>query len=83
MDIAEFKKGDRVLYVPNHADEDLTHKDCESGVVSSVNAVLVFVKFDPKNMRVRYVTGDEDITAQGCRPEDLMVESTVEFINKI
>ena len=67
----KFKKYDRVLYVPIHVQGDLKHKDCEYGAVSSVNEDYVFVKFDPKHMRVRY-NGDEDITAQCCDPKDLI-----------
>ena len=78
-----FKKGVRVIYVPTHVNGDINHKDCECGVVSSVNDRFVFVKFDPKCLRVRYITGDEDITAQSCRPDDLIREDEAVFINNI
>ena len=42
----EFKPGDSVLYVPAHAQHDLSHKDCEPGIVSSVNDRYVHVKFN-------------------------------------
>lgn len=79
----KFKKGVRVVYVPTHAFDDIEHKDCERGVVSSVNEKYVFVKFDPKFMRVTYITGDEDVTAQACRPEDLLTEEEAAFIKGV
>jgi len=30
--------GDRVLYVPNHAEGDRSHPDCEWGTISSFNS---------------------------------------------
>ena len=56
---SDFHPGDRVLYVPNHAQGDTTHPDCERGVVTSTNEVNVFV---------RYGAG---IHAQATSPEDL------------
>ena len=79
-----FEKGVRVIYVPTHAHGDFAHKDCEHGVVSSINVYnVVFVKFDPKNMRQIYITGDEDVTAQGCRIEDLITENEARFIKNV
>jgi len=40
-----FTAGDRVLYVPDHAHGDVTHTDCEPGIVSSVNDWWVFVAY--------------------------------------
>jgi hypothetical protein len=42
---ANFRPGDQVLYVPNHAHGDTRHPDCESGVVTSTNEVNVFVRY--------------------------------------
>ena len=69
MDLADFKKGIRVRYVPSHAHGDVSHKDCQNGVVSSVNSRFVFVKYD--NTMGIMVTGDEPYTSQATRPEDL------------
>ncbi len=55
----DFSPGDRVLYVPHHANGDTTHADCERGVVTSTNEVNVFV---------RYGAG---IHSQATSPEDL------------
>lgn len=67
---SEFAKGQRVLYVPAHANGDPNHKDCEKGVVSSTNEQWVFVKYD--NLMCIMVTGDEPYTAQATSPDDLV-----------
>lgn len=79
MDIDDFHKGQRVRYVPQHANGDRNHPDCEDGVVSSVGGDTVFVKYDLKTTiqgtRSTYytmTTGDEPYTAQGTYPEDLI-----------
>lgn len=63
------KEGDRVRYVPGHANGDAEHSDCEDGTVSSIGSVNVFVKFDKHVER----HGWEGATAQACNPEDLKV----------
>lgn len=66
----DFSKGDSVRYVPRHANGDLNHKDCQNGVVSSVNDSWVFVKYD--NAMCIMVTGDEPYTAAATDPNDLV-----------
>jgi len=41
------KPGDWVVYVPNHAEDDVLHKDCERGTVTSINTrtETVFVRY--------------------------------------
>ena len=46
MKPSDFEVGENVTYVPLHAFGDLSHKDCESGQVSSTNEYYVFVKFN-------------------------------------
>ncbi|MBA7471384.1 hypothetical protein ES707_06690 [subsurface metagenome] len=46
MQVTDFKKGDRVKYIPPHAEGDPNHEDCETGVVSSINDFYVFVRYD-------------------------------------
>ncbi len=70
MRLSEFKKGDKVKYIPTHAGNDPGHKDCECGVVSSVNEKFVFVKYN--NDMCIMTTGDEPYTAQATSPEDLI-----------
>jgi hypothetical protein len=41
----DFHEGETVLYVPRHAQGDITHPDCEHGVVSSQNGESVFVRY--------------------------------------
>jgi len=66
---SEFQKGQRVLYVPHHAQEDLAHPGCQKGVVSSTNDKWVFVKYD--NLDCVMKTGDEPYTAQATDPKQL------------
>ena len=70
MQTNEFKKGDRVLYVPHHAKGDTKHKDCQKGIVSSTNTTWVFVKYDTQFYTM--LTGDEPFTAQATAPTDLI-----------
>jgi len=67
--MAEFEKGQKVTYIPHHAENDENHPDCQDGVVSSTNEKFVFVKYD--NGMCIMATGDEPYTAQATRPEDL------------
>lgn len=63
--------GQRVIYVPLHAHNDLSHKDCERGVVHRiVESYGVFVKFDADVQRHGY----DDATAKGCNPDTLHAE---------
>ena len=57
-----FRKGDRVVYIPGHAEGDRRHEDCEKGVVSSVTNHGAFVKYD--NSMGIMVTGDEPYTSK-------------------
>ena len=45
MTASDFREGDKVLYIPNHAHGDPNHKDCERGIVSSQNGNYVFVRY--------------------------------------
>jgi hypothetical protein len=65
-----FKTGDHVTYVPSHAQGNLTHADCQQGVVSSVNDEWVFVKYN--NLMCIMTTGDEPYTANATSPYDLV-----------
>ena len=59
-----------VIYIPGHAKGDATHKDCERGMISSVNSVTVFVKFYRKLDK----SGWNGTTAEACSPEDLALD---------
>jgi len=41
----KFKVGEKVVYIPRHANNDPTHKDCEIGEVSSIRNGKVYVKY--------------------------------------
>lgn len=71
---AEEFKDKRVVYVPNHALPDTSHKDAERGKVSSVNDTFVFVKFD-KQVNL---LGWDNTVAQACNPRNLYLESFVD-----
>lgn len=45
----DFREGERVLYVPMHANGDKKHPDCERGVVSSANDHFVFVRYEGRS----------------------------------
>ena len=70
--MSEFKKGDKVIYIPGHAFGDVKHTDCENGVVSSIGRGAIFVKYNC--LLGEAITGDEPWTSQGTNPEDLVKE---------
>lgn len=63
-----FHTGERVMYIPLHAHGDQNHHDVETGTVSSVNAIVVFVKFDKQLAKF----GWDGTTSQACDPRDLI-----------
>ena len=58
---ADFKPGQSVRYIPTHALGDASHKDCENGIVTSVNDKVVFVRYS-----------FEGCTSQATDPNDLI-----------
>lgn len=60
LQLRDFSEGERVVYVPMHANGDTKHPDTEYGRVSSVGSRFVFVRFL------------EQATAQACDPRDLL-----------
>lgn len=46
MNLEDAKTGQPVLYVPNHAQNDVNHHDCERGIVTSKNDKFIFVDFE-------------------------------------
>lgn len=66
-----FSKGQRVRYIPNHANGDQHHPDCKDGVVKRPGADgSVFVIYD--NLVQVMTTGDEDFTAASTKIENLI-----------
>jgi len=68
MKLSEAKPRLPVMWVPLHANGDVRHKDCETGVISSANDEFVFVKFTPQIAKL----GFDGATAQACKPEQLV-----------
>ena len=60
----EIKIGMDVLYIPRHAKGNKKHKDCEHGLVSSINEVTVFVRY--------YSNGELQGTGKSTDPETLI-----------
>lgn len=64
----DFKRFDRVKYIPAHAQGNEDHQDCEIGTVSSSGDVgLVFVKFDNDI----WGTDWSDAQSKGCERSSL------------
>lgn len=61
----DFNAGDRVRYIPRHAHGDASHQDCENGIVSSSNALYVFVRY-------YYKAGGLREQSQATSPDDLV-----------
>jgi len=64
----DFKKLDKVVYIPRHANNNLSHADIEVGYVSSINDKSVFVKFIKHLYRFDWAS----ITSQACNPNMLI-----------
>lgn len=39
------ERGTQIIYVPNHADGDVSHPDCEAGFVTSACATTAFCRY--------------------------------------
>ena len=48
--------GTQVIYVPTHAEDDLSHFDCEEGFVTSVKGGYAFVRYFAKDGGARLRT---------------------------
>ena len=71
--MVEFKKGDRVVYIPDHAKEDINAKCVQRGVVKRpCDDGDYFVLYD--NLDMKMVTGDEPYTAQKTPFRNLYLE---------
>jgi hypothetical protein len=44
------ERGMQIIYVPDHADNDLFHKDCQPGFVTSVSDKFAFCRYWRKNL---------------------------------
>jgi hypothetical protein len=66
----KFEPGDRVIYVPNHADS-IHHEDCEFGIVSSSNSSYVFIKIYKTKYISKHIDEALKLTAHACKRENL------------
>ena len=64
MNLHEFKPGQWVLYIPDHATGDPDHEDCENGIVTDITELFVFVKYISR--------GELQATAKATHPKNLM-----------
>ena len=58
---SDFTVGQAVRYIPTHAHGDANHRDCENGIVTSMNDKIVFVLYNP-----------EGSTSQATNPDNLI-----------
>lgn len=65
--LEQIEVGQRVLYIPTHANKDRNHPDCRWGTVSGKNHKFAFVRYDEQVSKL----GWDGATTQATRPEDL------------
>lgn len=65
---SDFEKLDKVVCIPPHAHNNLSHADVEVGYVSSTTDKFVFVKFIKNLYRFDWA----NVTAQACAPDSLI-----------
>lgn len=68
----DVKKGQRVVYIPSHANGDRNHEDSQGGVIKrwTDDGEDAFVIYD--NLDCRMLTGDEPYTAARTKLCDLI-----------
>jgi hypothetical protein len=65
------KVGERVIYVPRHAEGDVAHPDCERGTVTSIRGETVWVRFDANVAAL----GWDGATSKSCYDWSLVPEA--------
>lgn len=60
----KFKEGQRVVYIPGHANGDHLHPDCDRGVVMGQSELGTYI----------YVMFSGDLHTKSCSPESLKIE---------
>lgn len=68
MEHKDIKAGMKILYMPQRANKDSNHPSVESGIVSSFNEKLAFIKFDSSVKAI----GEYNVIPTGCYFEDLI-----------
>lgn len=81
-------KGDQVIYVPNHAEGNIEHEDCEAGFVTSCTDTNVFCRFFlPGSDELRTKANSElvnsaNLVLMSHRPQELIVTLLKEIDTK-
>lgn len=72
--LEKIKTGDKVRYVPNHANGNMEHDDCEDGIVKSKNDTYVFVQYytKPRYSNGNFIDGFLQLNAKATNPNDLI-----------
>lgn len=53
-ELTEEHIGSKVTYIPNHANGDASHKDCEEGTIKRWNSSGVFVNYTRNTCHTRF-----------------------------
>lgn len=64
------KRGDQIIYVPPHADGNLTHPDCEQGFVTSTKDNVAFCRYFSK-----FYSGLRTLANSEYTPTNLLVRT--------
>ncbi len=70
------KRGTQIIYVPLHAEGDISHKDCEYGFITAVREDTVFCRFwyaPCNNPALR-----THVNSESCGKHLLVVQDTVD-----
>lgn len=75
IELQQATKARRVIYIPNHANGDRNHPDCQHGCIKrpTDDGQAAFVLYDNLD-HGRMTTGDEDYTAQRTELHNLHLE---------
>lgn len=81
--MAEFKRGDQIIYIPLHAKGDPDHADCEHGFVDKVSPMnTVFCRYFSKiNTGMLRTRANSEATAAGSlihSPSSLIPQEVVD-----
>jgi hypothetical protein len=63
-----FCRGDKVYFLPEQTQGDITHKDAKEGVVHSIVGKVIFVRFEGTD---RYANLGEDFVVRPALPKYL------------
>jgi hypothetical protein len=69
------QKGDRVIYIPTHANGDINHVDCEHGIIKNINprANFAHILYDNKE-HGKMMTTEEPYSSKYTKLDQLVFE---------